>query len=287
MLLQPRPSTPHQPPSPPGPAAHLFGVALFVGLAALDGLQLGVHVEQQGRLALNVLGFLRHCGLSQSLRHGRGGGRLRGRGMAVEMAVEMVVGEVAGAHGQGGWEGAARVLAARGLFTARGEACCSRDPARWTSPNCVQRGSGSRSPEARRCPLLAYPGPASLPAVSCTAEPSLNPASRCCRVVSYLREALADVTENETTRYRHIVCHALCDDILPGVSEEGLPGAASTRARGRARALLVRSPYYECNVWGYAVLPGVDISCRAHSHAGRRIKATFTKHVKLAFTSQT
>ena len=102
--------------------------------------------------------------------------------MAVEMAVEMVVGEAAGAHGQGGWEAAARVLAARGLFTAGREArrcahnyscyrpqemscvlqCCSRDPARWTSPNCVQRGSGSRSPEARRCPLLAYPGPASL-----------------------------------------------------------------------------------------------------------------------------
>ena len=36
--------------------------------------------------------------------------------MAVEMAVEMVVGEAAGAHGQGGWEAAARVLAARGLF---------------------------------------------------------------------------------------------------------------------------------------------------------------------------
>ena len=108
------------------------------------------------------------------------------------------------------------------------------------------------------------------PAVSCTAEPSLNAASRCCRVVSYLREALADVTQNETTRYRHIVCHALCDDILPGVSEEGLPAAASIRARGRA--LLVRSPYYECNVWGYAVLPGVDISCRADSHAGRIIK---------------
>ena len=37
----------------------------------------------------------------------------------MEMAVEMVVGEAAGAHGQGGWEAAARVLAARGLFTAR------------------------------------------------------------------------------------------------------------------------------------------------------------------------
>ena len=44
-------------------------------------------------------------------------GQLRGGEMAVEMAVEMVVGEAAGAHGQGGWEGAARVLAARGLFT--------------------------------------------------------------------------------------------------------------------------------------------------------------------------
>ena len=106
--------------------------------------------------------------------------------------------------------------------------------------------SGSRVTSlAYTADLPAYPVQ---PAVSCTAEPSLNPASRCCRVVSYLREALADVTQNETTRYRHIVCHALCDDILPGVSEEGLPAAASIRARGRA--LLVRSPYYECNVWG-------------------------------------
>ena len=26
---------------------------------------------------------------------------------------------------------------------------------------------------------------------------------------------------------------------------------------------LTLTPYYECNVWGYAVLPEVDISCRA------------------------
>ena len=30
---------------------------------------------------------------------------------------------------------------------------------------------------------------------------------------------------------------------------------------------LTLTPYYECNVWGYAVLPEVDISCRACSHA--------------------
>ena len=50
-------------------------------------------------------------------------------------------------------------------------------------------------------------------------------------------------------------------------------GARGRAARGnldsRTRALWVRSPYYECSVWGYAVLPGVGISCRARSHADR------------------
>ena len=32
-------------------------------------------------------------------------------------------------------------------------------------------------------------------------------------------------------------------------------GSLDSRTRARARALWVRSPYYECNVWGYAVLP--------------------------------
>ena len=33
-----------------------------------------------------------------------------------------------------------------------------------------------------------------------------------------------------------------------------------SRTRARARALRVRSPFDECNVWGYAVLPEVDTS---------------------------
>ena len=86
--------------------------------------------------------------------------------MAAEMAVEMAVGEAAGAHGQGGWEAAARVLAARGLFTAGREArrcahnyscyrpqgmscvlqCCSRDPARWTPPKTVSSEEAVRVP---------------------------------------------------------------------------------------------------------------------------------------------
>ena len=48
-------------PSRSGPAAHRGGVALPVGLAALDVRQLAVHVEQHVRLVLNVLGDLGHC----------------------------------------------------------------------------------------------------------------------------------------------------------------------------------------------------------------------------------
>ena len=49
-----------------------------------------------------------------------------------------------------------------------------------------------------------------------------------------------------------------------GCARKGcLRHSLDSRKRARARALWVRSPYYECNVWGYAVLPEVDISCRA------------------------
>ena len=38
-----------------------------------------------------------------------------------------------------------------------------------------------------------------------------------------------------------------------------------------------RCPYYECNVRGYAVIPGVDIRCHAFSHQYRVIKLKFKK----------
>ena len=37
----------------------------------------------------------------------------------------------------------------------------------------------------------------------------------------------------------------------------------------RTSALCVRGPYYEYNVRGYAVIPGVDIRCHAFSHQYR------------------
>ena len=46
----------------------------------------------------------------------------------------------------------------------------------------------------------------------------------------------------------------------------------TVRSCARARALWVRSPFDECNVWGYAVLPEVDISCRTCSHADQIIR---------------
>ena len=45
----------------------------------------------------------------------------------------------------------------------------------------------------------------------------------------------------------------------------------------RTSALCVRGSYYEYNVRGYAVIPGVDIRCHAFSHQYRVIKLNSTK----------
>ena len=42
----------------------------------------------------------------------------------------------------------------------------------------------------------------------------------------------------------------------------------------------VRGPYYECNVWGYAVLPGVEVRRHACSHPDRVIKLLSPKGVR-------
>ena len=48
----------------------------------------------------------------------------------------------------------------------------------------------------------------------------------------------------------------------------------------RTSALCVRGSYYEYNVRGYAVIPGVDIRCHAFSHQYRVIKLNSTKKKK-------
>ena len=45
----------------------------------------------------------------------------------------------------------------------------------------------------------------------------------------------------------------------------------------RTSALCVRGPYYECNVRGYAVIPGVDIRSCLYRSSDRLVKAKFTK----------
>ena len=76
----------------------------------------------------------------------------------------------------------------------------------------------------------------------------------------------------------------VCDARGKRVCGQGGPRANEDRScprpcptRPRPAHKRSRGPYYECNVRGYAVIPGVDIRSCLYRSSDRLVKAKFTK----------